>query len=81
MPRPKGIPKTGGRVKGTPNKNTTALKDMVLAALNDSGGQEYLKKQAEANPTAFLTLLGKVLPMQVTGDPEKPIGLAIKWMS
>lgn len=59
--------KTGGRTKGTPNKVTGEIKEMVLQALSDIGGVEYLKEQAKANPTAFLTLVGKVLPLQVTG--------------
>lgn len=61
-------PKTGGRKKGTPNKITGALKDMVLTALANAGGIDYLEKQAKDNPTAFLTLVGKVLPLQVTGE-------------
>ena len=56
-----------GRPKGTPNKNTAALKDMILGALNNKGGVDYLMKQADENPTAFLTLVGKVLPMTVAG--------------
>jgi hypothetical protein len=63
----------GGRQKGTPNKVTGALKDMVLQALDGAGGVSYLQKQATANPTAFLTLVGKVLPLQVTGDVENPL--------
>jgi hypothetical protein len=59
--------KTGGRKPGTPNKFTGALKDMILEALTLEGGVEYLRKQAIGNPTGFLTLLGKVLPMQVAG--------------
>lgn len=59
--------KLGGRKKGTPNKVTGQLKDMILQALSDSGGVEYLKDQATENPGPFLTLLGKVLPLQVTG--------------
>lgn len=66
--RPKGLPKTGGRKAGTPNKQTALLKDAILQAARDAGGQEglvgYLTEQARENPTAFLTLLGKVLPMQ-----------------
>jgi hypothetical protein len=27
-----------------------------------------VEKQADANPTAFLTLVGKILPLQVTGN-------------
>lgn len=73
MARPKGQPKVGGRKKGTPNKLTAAVKDMVLQALNeahDDGGVAYLKEQAAKNPTAFLTLVGKVIPLQIGGDPN-----------
>jgi hypothetical protein len=41
---------------------------MILGALAGAGGQDYLQRQAELNPGAFLTLIGKVLPMQITGD-------------
>lgn len=70
MARPKGTPKTGGRKAGTPNKSTTELKEMILGALDKSGGQEYLEKQATENPNAFMTLLGKVLPTQVDMDAK-----------
>ena len=62
-----------GRKKGVPNKLTAELKDMILGALNDAhpdGGQEYLKLQATTNPNAFLSLVGKVLPMTVQGPGE-----------
>jgi len=62
-----------GRVKGVPNKVTKAVKEMVLAALDKAGGEYYLLEQSEKNPTAFLTLVGKVLPLQVTGDPDNPL--------
>lgn len=60
--------KTGGRTAGTPNKVTKELKDMVLIALDRAGGINYLQEQAEANPNAFLTLVGKVLPLSIKGD-------------
>ena len=62
-----------GRKKGVPNKVTKALKDMILGALDDAGGQTYLATQAKANPAAFMTLVGKVLPMQVAGDADNPL--------
>lgn len=65
--------KTGGRVKGTPNKVTASLKDMILQALDQQGGAEYLYRQADENPAAFMTLVGKVLPMQIAGDPDNPV--------
>lgn len=60
--------KTGGRKKGTPNKVTGELKSMILTALDEAGGVEYLKARAIDTPGPFLTLVGKVLPLQVNGD-------------
>lgn len=58
-----------GRQKGVPNKATAQLKDMILGALDQAGGIEYLTERARDPKTAsaFLTLVGKVLPMQVQG--------------
>ena len=67
----KGTPGPG-RKAGVPNKSTTAIKDMIIAALDKKGGMEYLARQADENPVAFMGLVGKVLPMQLTGaDGEK----------
>lgn len=73
-------PKTGldrskvGRQKGTPNKTTKLLKDAILKAADKAGGKgglvSYLETQAKANPGPFMALLGKVLPMQIGGDPD-----------
>ena len=57
-----------GRPKGSPNKATKALKDMILGALDDAGGQDYLRRQSIENPTAFMTLIGKVLPTTINAD-------------
>lgn len=65
--------KTGGRKAGTPNKVTGAVRDMILGALDEMGGQQWLVKQANENPVAFMTLLGKVLPTQIQGDSENPL--------
>lgn len=66
-----------GRPKGVPNKTTAALKDMILGALDRQGGVDYLVRQAEANPAAFMSLLGKVLPTTLTADPETITVLAV----
>ena len=63
----------GGRQKGTPNKQTAELKQMILDALTKKGGVKYLVAQADENPKAFMALLGRVLPMQVTGTNDGPI--------
>ena len=77
MARPKGQKKLGGRKKGTPNKETKQLREMILEALDKAGGVQYLEKQADANPKAFLTLLAKVLPMQVTGEGGGPLTIKV----
>jgi hypothetical protein len=39
----------------------------------EAGGEQYLARQANENPSAFMTLLGKVLPTQVTGHEGGPV--------
>lgn len=68
-----------GRPKGVPNKNTALLKDAILKAAQAAGGGgdqglvNYLTAQATETPAAFMSLLGKVLPMQVVGDEDNPV--------
>lgn len=68
-----------GRKKGVPNKVTAEIKDMVLQALDGAGGVSYLIERAHDPKTAsaFLTLVGKVLPMQVTGQNGGALQLVI----
>lgn len=56
--------------KGVPNKATKELKDMILGALDDAGGQSYLAQQAFENPSAFMSLIGRVLPKEIKADVE-----------
>lgn len=66
--------KTGGRTKGTPNKVTRLLRDDILDAASQAhpkGRIGYLIQQAQENPTAFMTLLGKVLPTDITSGGDK----------
>lgn len=66
-----------GRKKGVPNKITADLRAMILGALDDAGGQEYLTRQAKRNPQAFLPLVGKCLPKEVKlgGDMKLSVRL------
>lgn len=65
-----------GRPKGAANKTTALLKDAILKAAENAGNKvgegnglvSYLEQQAVDNPGPFLSLLGKVLPMQIAGD-------------
>ena len=69
----KGSAKTGGRQKGVPNKVTADLKTAIMGAFEAKGGQAYLEEVAENDPRTFCALLGKVLPMQINGDEDKPL--------
>ena len=69
-----------GRPKGATNKTTALLKDAILKAAENAGNKigsdglvSYLEAQASEDPGPFMSLLGKVLPMQVTG-PDGPDG-------
>lgn len=57
-----------GRPKGTPNKVTSDVRAMIHGALDQLGGQSYLVEQARANPAAFMTLVGKILPKEIKAD-------------
>jgi hypothetical protein len=63
----------GGSRKGKPNKVTKELKEMILGALDAAGGVEYLTERATDPRTAsaFLTLVGKVLPMTIQGTGKE----------
>lgn len=58
--------------KRGPNKVTAQLKEMILEALDNAGGVDYLEKKANDPRTAsaFLSLIGKVLPMTIQGPGE-----------
>src|ERR1700682_5344274 len=68
--------KTGGRTKGTPNKVHAAVKEAIIAAFDKLGGEAYLVEVAKSDARTFCTLLGKVLPMQLTGAGDGPIQVA-----
>jgi hypothetical protein len=65
-PNPPGV-RRGGRGKGTGNIISRDVKEMILQALHQVGGVDYLVQRAQKNPVAFLALLGRLLPTQVTG--------------
>src|SRR3546814_17085310 len=66
-----------GRKKGVPNRMTKQVKEMILAALDKAGGVDYLTRQDDESPNAFLYLFGKVLPIQVTGEGNGPLQISM----
>lgn len=65
MPRPKGLPKTGGRKPGSQNKATIAVKEAFREAFELLGGTQALVVWAADNPTAFYQLYSKLIPTEV----------------
>lgn len=62
--------KTGGREKGTPNKLGATAKENIANVFTRLGGVQAMVKWAAENPTQFYNLYGKLLPLQVAGDPD-----------
>lgn len=57
-----------GRPKGALNNENRIIRDMIKGALNKAGGSEYLYQQSQDNPTAFMSLIGKLIPAEISGE-------------
>jgi hypothetical protein len=66
-------PPGSGRKRGTPNKLNANVKAAIEEAFQRAGGVEYLVKLAKDDKRTFAMLLGKLIPMQLSGDPENPL--------
>lgn len=77
----KGV-KTGGRVKGTPNKMTQTAKEAIALAAEALGGSDRLVAWAQEDPANervfWGTIYPKLLPLQVTGDADNPLQVNAK---
>jgi hypothetical protein len=69
--------KTGGRVKGVPNKLTTGAKEVIAQVAANIGGVARMTKwvrESPENERAFWTnIYTKLLPLQVAGDKDSPL--------
>jgi hypothetical protein len=69
--------KTGGRVKGTPNKMTQTAKEAIALAAEQLGGTARLVAWAQEEPqnerVFWGTIYPKLLPLQVTGKDDGPL--------
>jgi hypothetical protein len=71
-------PKRGGRVAGTPNKTTVAIREAMLSVFADmqaTTGQEngHFLNWALGNSTDFYKMTTRLLPLQVTGENGGPV--------
>ena len=80
----KGQPKTpgSGRKPGSKNKDTETIRIAVMRSFEAVGGWEYLAEMARTQPTAYMTLLGKILPHELatSGGPLRQ-EVVLKWMT
>ena len=64
-------PRAGmGRPRGAQNVMTKTVKEMLLGALDELGGQQWLIEQAKTEPRAFMTLLARLIPAETAGSLE-----------
>lgn len=65
----------GGRPKGSTGHIGKQIAAMVSEALEKAGGADYLLRQAEANPAAFMTMAAKLMPKDINlGNQEDEDG-------
>jgi hypothetical protein len=73
--------KTGGRKPGSANKTTTIAKEAIAQAADLLGGVDRLvawaKEDGQNERVFWGTIYPKLLPLQVGGDPDNPVGLTI----
>jgi len=73
-----GAPKLANR------KGTSELRKLIIGALHMAGGVDYLHRQAERNPVAFLGLLGKILPSELRVEADAkgdgPVTISVSWL-
>lgn len=77
-----------GREKGVPNKLTSQIRDAIAGALKAEGDRlaaldatgevkpgalGYMQWLSRSEPRAFATLIGKLLPAQITGEDGEPL--------
>jgi hypothetical protein len=64
--------KKGGRIKGTPNRITTTMKNLVMETLHalQEDGDYNMVEWARKNPTEFYKIAAKLIPTEVTATVQ-----------
>ena len=78
MPRAQPGQRFGGRVKGTPNKVTSAAKALAAACFDDIGGAKAFAVWAKENRTAFYKLWARQIPHEVSGEDGGPVEIIVR---
>lgn len=83
-----GQPPGPGRPKGVPNKINRSIREAILAATqpgqcHEEGLQGWLVEQARGgieSKKIFAALVGRALPIEVTGTDGGPIKIDLGWL-
>ena len=67
-----------GRPKGSANKVTRTLKEMILSSLEKLGGEDYLVALGRENSSAYTSILGKIVPHTLAAASESDGGSGVK---
>lgn len=65
----------GGSRKGVPNKVSRDLRAAIIESFYKAGGVNYLLEQSKANPQAYMSLMGKVIPKEIDATVRGQINL------
>jgi hypothetical protein len=74
MSRPKGTPKTGGRVKGTPNKVTYSLKEWITSLI-DKQRTQIEKDLQDLEPKERLQMIEKLMQYVIPKQAAQQVKL------
>lgn len=67
------------RTVGAKNKVPQAAKENVAAVFVRLGGTAAMAKWAQDNQTEFYKLYGRLVPLEHTSDPKKPVAVSLVW--
>src|SRR5438045_2043798 len=74
-------PGNAGKPVGAVSKKPKMIKEWFYetfqALQEDETDPAHLSNWSKANPTEFYRLSSKLLPIQIAGDPENPIGVNV----
>jgi len=70
-----------GRPRGAKSRTSAAVKEALLRAFDQAGGQAWLVKLAESDPKTFAMLLAKVIPRELEVRDNAPSDLAARIMT
>lgn len=55
-----------------------SLQQMIIGALQEVGGQRWLVQQANKYPVAFMSLIGKYIPIEAKGGDGEPLRIIVE---